>query len=115
MQKKKRYTAEEKMMILREHLEKHIPISDLADKYGIHPNAIYGWRKQVIENAPTNLSKVETKRTERKHLDMTRKIAELEALLAKRETLIAELVEDNINLKKKSIGIDLIKNGLSRR
>lgn len=115
MEKKKRYTSEEKAVILREHLEKHVPISDLADKYGIHPNVIYVWRKQVIENAPSNLSKVENKRAEKRQQDYERQINELKEVLAKRESLIAELVEDNINLKKKSAGMDLTINGLSRR
>ncbi len=115
MEKKKRYTSEEKALILREHLEKHVPISDIADKYGVHPNAIYLWRKQVIENAPANLSKVENKRAEKRHQDYERQINELKAVLSKREALIAELVEDNINLKKKSAGIDLTINGLNRR
>jgi len=113
--KKNRYTSEEKSMILREHVEKQIPISDLAEKYGVHPNAIYGWRKQVIENAPSNLSKVETKRAEKRLQDYERQINELKEVLSKREALIAELVEDNISLKKKSIGVDLIKNGLNRK
>lgn len=115
MEKKKRYTSEEKSIILREHLEKHIPVSDLADKYGVHPNAIYSWRKQVIENAPANLSKVENKRAEKLLQGYEHQIKELKEVLAKREALIAELVEDNIILKKKSIGIDLTRSGLNRR
>lgn len=114
MKIKSRYTSEEKTIILREHLEQHIPISELAEKYGLHPNAIYTWKKQMFESTPDNLSKSH-KKTEKKQVEAERRIAELEALLAKREALIAELVEDNINLKKKAIGIDLTKNGLSRR
>jgi len=115
MEKKKRYTSNEKSMILREHLEKHVPISYLVDKDGVHPNAIYHWRKQVIENAPANLSKVENKRAEKQRQDYERQTNELKEVLAKRGSLIADLVEDNISLKKKSLGIDLTKSGSSRR
>jgi transposase len=52
MKAKKRYTSEEKTMILREHLENRVPISDLAEQYNIHPNAIYKWKKQLFEAAP---------------------------------------------------------------
>ena len=114
MQKKKRYTSEEKAVILRELLEKNASISDLADKYGIHPNVIYNWRKKVIENAPANLSKVEDKKAARKQQDLERKIVELQEVLSKRESLIAELVEENIDLKKKSVGVGLTKNGSNR-
>jgi len=114
MKIKSRYTSEEKTIILREHLEQHIPISELAEKYGLHPNAIYNWKKQMFEATPENLSK-RHKKTERKQVEAERRIVELEELLAKREALIAELVEDNINLKKKAVGTHLISHGLSRR
>lgn len=114
MKQKKRYTSEEKTMILREHLENQITVSDIAEQYGLHPNAIYKWKKQMFETAPENLSK-SSRRTEKQQQQSERRIAELEQLLAKREALIAELVEDNINLKKKTSGVNLLRNGLSRR
>ena len=114
MKTKKRYTSEEKTIILREHLEHNIPISELAEKYGLHPNAIYGWKKQMFEATPENLTKTK-KRTAKKQIQAERRISELEALLSKREALIAELVEDNIYLKKKTSGDNSLNAGLSRR
>jgi len=35
MEKKKRYTSEEKTIILQEHLENHVAISDLASGNGL--------------------------------------------------------------------------------
>ena len=49
MGKRKRYTAEEKMKILREVLEDGKSISNVAEAYGIHPNNILNWRKQLFE------------------------------------------------------------------
>ena len=46
---KKRYTSEEKTMILREYLENQVSISDLAEQYNLHPNAIYKWKKQKLD------------------------------------------------------------------
>ena len=103
MKSKKRYTSEEKTIILRDHLEHNIPISELAEKYGLHPNAIYGWKKQMFEGAPKNLAK-SNKRTLKKQKQAELRISELETLLSKREALIAELVEDNIYLKKRPVG-----------
>jgi len=114
MMRKKRYSSEEKTIILREHLENQHSVSELAEKYGIHPNAIYQWKKQMFETAPTKLSK-QNKQSEKKQSRLLSRIAELEATLSKRESLIAELVEDNIYLKKKTAGGILINNGLSRR
>ncbi len=114
MKMKKRYTSEEKTMILRELLENQIAVSELAEKYKLHPNAIYKWKKQMFEAAPANLSKV-SRNIDKLQQSAEKEIAELKALLSKREALIAELVEDNINLKKNINGDSLMKNGLSRR
>ena len=114
MKIKKRYTSEEKTIILREYLENHVPISDLAEKYKLHPNAIYKWKKQMYESTPDSLSKTK-KHTDKQLNQAEHRILELEELLSKRESLIAELVEDNIFLKKKTSGVNLITNGLSRR
>lgn len=111
MHQKTRYTAIEKTMILREYLENHVPISELAETYNIHVNAIYKWKKQMFESAPSTLSKVKKSADKSDKLSQKR-IKELETLLSSRESLIAELVEDNISLKKKSNGKILIKSGL---
>lgn len=100
MKKKKIYTAEEKTIILREHLENAMAISELADKYGIHPNAIYQWKKQLFEQAPQSLVR-KSRKKEQRQSGYERRIAELEELLKKRENLITELVQENIDLKKK--------------
>ena len=44
MGKRKRYTAEEKVKILREVLEDGKQISQVAEKYGLSPNNIFKWR-----------------------------------------------------------------------
>jgi transposase-like protein len=114
MKMKKRYTSEEKTMILRELLENQVSVSELAEKYKLHPNAIYKWKKQMFEATPGSLSKI-NKNVEKLQQSAEKEIAELKALLSKREALIAELVEDNINLKKNINGVNLMRNGLSRR
>jgi len=53
MQQRKHYTSEQKVMILRELLENNVPISQLAEKYGVHPNDIYNWKKKFLESAET--------------------------------------------------------------
>lgn len=40
MNEKKRYTAEQKITILRDLLENNTPISQVAEKYGVHVNDI---------------------------------------------------------------------------
>jgi len=102
-------------MILREHLEKNVAVSELAEKYDLHPNIVYLWKKQLFEQAPQILVRSKAKFEERKKSSQEQRIAELEALVAKRESLISELAEEIVVLKKKSIGMDLQNNGLSRK
>ena len=48
--KRKRFTAEEKVRLLRLHLIEKQPISDLCDQHGLNPNVFYRWQKQFFEN-----------------------------------------------------------------
>jgi transposase len=51
MKQRKHYTAEQKLMILQQLLENNIPISQLDEKYEVHPNDIYNWKKKLFESA----------------------------------------------------------------
>ena len=110
---KKRYSSEEKTRILKEHLEGGISISDLAEKYGVHVNVIYSWKKSLfVQNV---VRQPNAKAVERSLTVKDTKIQELEAKLKQREELIAELLTENIDLKKKGFGQILIKSGLNRK
>ena len=50
MSKRKRIMAEQKVAIVRRHLVENVPVSDLCDELGVHPNQYYGWQKQFFEN-----------------------------------------------------------------
>ena len=103
MSKKKYYTAEEKVLILREHLENNVPISELSEKYDFHPNVIYTWRKQLFESA----KEVFSGKHKNRKISVSKEesiIKKLEETLRKRESLITEIVEDNIKLRKEFDG-----------
>jgi transposase-like protein len=114
MKKKKLYTAEEKTIILREHLENNVSISELSEKYSLNPNVLYNWKKQLFEQAPKTLAR-KTKKNEKRQTKYESRIAELETLLSIRENLITELVAENIGLKKNLNGDILKRNGSNRR
>lgn len=94
---RKRYTAEEKVTILREHLEKNIPIPDICEKNRIHPNQFYKWKKELFENAAGIFGNKSSRSKDDKKLE------KLEQTLKNRNEVIAELLQENINLKK-SVG-----------
>ena len=51
MSKRKRFTPEQKVAIVRRHLLEGVPVSDLCDELGIHATQYYNWQKQLFENA----------------------------------------------------------------
>jgi len=49
MARRKKYTAEMKVKIVREHLENQVSISGLSERYSVHPNMIHKWKKDLFE------------------------------------------------------------------
>src|SRR4030043_626791 len=98
MQQRKHYTAEQKVMILRELLENNVPISQLAEKYGVRPNDIYNWKKRLFESATEiftpKVSTLKQTSTEQK------KIEKLQSKLKDRDEAISYLIRENIEIKK---------------
>jgi transposase-like protein len=93
---RKNYTPEEKVAILKRHLVEKVPVSDLCDELGLNPNVFYGWQKQLFENAA-----VAFHRPRRRQADCRdQKIEKLEAKLAQKNEVLAELMEEHVQLKK---------------
>lgn len=94
--------AEKKVEILRELMENGVAVSTLAERYGVHPNNIYNWKKLLFEKAVG----IFNSKTERITSAQEERIADLERRLQERESLIAEIMADNIRLKKKLNGVE---------
>ena len=101
MGKRKRYTAEEKVKILREVLEEGKQISQAAEQYGLHPNNIFNWRKQLFEGG---VQTFQIKRADISEKAEERKITALEEKIRQKDEVIAELAEELLGLKKKNSG-----------
>jgi transposase-like protein len=102
MGKRKRYTAEEKIKILREVLEDGKTISSVAEKHGLHPNNIMNWRKQLFEGG---MQTFQIKRADISSKAEERKVTSLEDKLKHKDEVIADLAEELLALKKKSTGL----------
>jgi transposase len=98
MKERKHYSAEQKVIILRELLENNVPISQVAEKYGVHPNDIYNWKKKLFESASFAFS---SKNADNKNTgEKDKKIKNLEDKLKKRDEAISFLLRENIEIKK---------------
>jgi len=49
---RQRFTAQEKVAILREHFIDKVPVSQVCDKHGLQPTAFYRWQKEFFEKGP---------------------------------------------------------------
>jgi transposase-like protein len=99
-QNRRHYSPEQKVKILREHLENRVPLSDLAEKYGIHVNDLYNWMKKLFEEAAEIFSGKQNGKVSLEEKENER----LKEKLKSKDRLISELVEENIGLKKNLTG-----------
>ncbi|MFQ5751074.1 MAG: transposase [bacterium] len=91
----KRYSARQKVEILREHLTNNLPISTLCERYGFSPQILQIWKKQLFEGALDTFTKPKGKQKRE-----ASKLEHLQKKLNDRDSLIGELVSENIRLKK---------------
>jgi len=101
MRKRKHLTPEQKVSIVRRHLLENVPVSDLCDEFEIHATQYYAWQKQLFENGTLAFERRTNKANARRQQDAnTRKIAQLEEKLVKKNEVVAELLEEHVQLKK---------------
>ena len=94
--KRKKYSAEEKVRILRRHLVDKTPVSDLCDEYGLNPNVFYRWQKEFFEKGAAAFERRNGARERR----LEEKVTWLEAKLGRKDEVIAEIMEEHTKLKK---------------
>ena len=95
--RRKNYTPEEKVAILRRHLVEKVPVSDLCDELDLNPTVFYGWQKQFFENGAVAFQR---KRKKNSTTPESRKIEKLEAKLTQKNEVLAELMQEHVALKK---------------
>ena len=94
--KRKNYSPEEKVTILKRHLVDQIPVSDICDQYNLHPTVFYRWQKQFFENGVLAFQN----QKDSKFSKLERKVNALEEKLGKKNEVLSELMEEHIALKK---------------
>jgi transposase-like protein len=92
----RRFTAKQKLQILREAEQPGVTASEVCRRNGLSPSVFYRWRA-VAQNGSASALKRDAKRLPGKSDLEARRDAELVRLRA----VIAEITAENLELKKK--------------
>ena len=95
---RRHFSGTEKVAILKRHLLEKIPISDLCDEHDIYPNQLYAWLKDFFENGHSVFDGERKSKAAENAKDQ--KIEKLEAKLQRKDSVLAELMEEHVQLKK---------------
>lgn len=96
---RRQFTPEQKVGILREHLLDQRPVSEVCDRHHIQVSQFYLWQKEFFENGHRAFAG--RGRRQRQLEDVRQqKIESLEARLQRKDSVIAELMQEHVELKK---------------
>jgi len=96
--KRRRFSPEQKIEILREHFKNRIGIAELCRKYDIGPNLFYRWEKQTFEGWVAVLAGA-LRKGNGKGVTTEQK---LRGKIQQLEEVISWLTRENMALKKSS-------------
>ena len=94
-QKRRHFTARQKVAILREHFLERKEVSRICESHKIQPSLFYYWQRQFFGNGEAAFE-----RDIGSEQQLERKVEALEQKLAKKDAVIAEVTEEYVKLKK---------------
>ncbi len=94
---RRHFSPQQKVAIVKAHLVDGVPISELCDEHRIQPTQFSLWQKQLFENGA---GAFERKTKSAGPSPTERQVEALRAKLATKNEVIAELMEENVLLKK---------------
>ena len=98
------YTPEEKLKIVLEGMSGTISVVDLCRKYDLKPARFYYWKDQLLNSAP------EIFENRGRKVEQERIRSEMDGEILRLKATIAEVVQENLEIKKK-IGERLKRKG----
>lgn len=92
----KRWTAAEKVKLLRRHLVDNVAVSQVCEDAGLQPTQFYQWQKIFFENGTAAFERQSKPKTSAHE----QRIAFLESKMHRKDEVLAELMEEHVALKK---------------
>lgn len=101
-QGRRQFTAEQKAEAVKRHLMGKEEISAICESLGIVPNQFYRWQQELFDNAAAAFEvKTRGRKVNPQEARLSRQVEELEAKVAHKDNVIAEVTEEYVALKKK--------------
>lgn len=97
---RRHFGDDEKLAVVKRHLVDKTPVSELCDELGLQPTQVYTWQKQLFENGGSAFAKPGRKSKKEETKDKM-KIVALEQKIQLKNEVVAELLEEHVQLKKK--------------
>lgn len=95
--RRRQFSPEQKIKILREHLLEKRAISEVCEKHQLTPTQFYQWQKIFFENGAAAFAKTASSRAT---TQSEQRITKLEDKLKRKDEVIAEIMAEHILLKK---------------
>lgn len=92
----KRFTAEQKVALIRRHLIDRVSVADLCQEHDLRPTVFYRWQQEFFEHGASAFKR-DTSAQQRKAEE---RIDFLESKIRRKDEVLAELMEEHVALKK---------------
>jgi transposase-like protein len=97
---RRHFTTEQKVALLKRHLVDKVPVSDLCNEEELQPSVFYQWQRQLFENLAGAFATPASEGPSKREKELVARTKELEAKLAKKDNVIAEISAEYVQLKK---------------
>jgi transposase len=97
IQRRRRYTAEQKMAFVQEASQPGMTISYVARRHGIAPSLIFGWRRRMSEGGKEAIRADDEVVSKAEVLALRKEVRELQRVLGKK-TLENEILREAVKV-----------------
>ena len=97
IQRRRRYTAEQKMAFVQEAMQPGMTISYVARRHGISPSLIFGWRRRMSEGGKEAIRADDEVVAKAELLALQKRVRELERVLGKK-TMENEILREAVKI-----------------
>ena len=98
---RRQFTSEEKAGAVKRHVMGGEAVSVVCEDLGLAPNLFYRWQKELFDHASAAFEvKGRGPQVDTKTRSLEKKVENLQTKLAHKDSVIAEITEDYVTLKK---------------